>query len=76
MFEYLSNIMKDLFYGYVEIKCVNPTCNRIFRLSRNNNINENYSCNMGCALNYFNITNNCKEIIYFNDNHNDDHNIV
>ena len=82
MFTYLSNIALDIYYGYVEVKCVNPLCNRVFKLSRNNvnyNISDSYSCNMGCALNYFNHTQTNKnyinkEIIYYNDNHNDNHN--
>ncbi len=64
MFTYLKNIALDLYYGYIDVKCVNPTCNRTFRLSRNNYNynNNNYSCNMGCALNFVNIINNSKKI--------------
>ncbi len=74
MFTYLTNIALDIYYGYIEIKCVNPTCNRVFKMSRNKldiNIANNYSCNMGCALNYFNTTNKEEEeVVYFNDNNN------
>ncbi len=57
MFQYLSNIFLDVYYGYVEIKCIN--CGTKFKLSRNNinlllDISTNYSCNIGCALNYMN----------------------
>jgi len=60
MITYLSNLIQDIYYGYVNVKCVNKSCSRVFKMSRNtlnqNNIN-NYSCNMGCALNYFNDIN-------------------
>jgi hypothetical protein len=57
MFEYLSNVALDVYYGYIEIKCVNKNCNRIFKFSRNKispNTPNHYCCNMGCALNYNN----------------------
>ncbi len=77
MFSYLSNIALDIYYGYVEVKCVNPMCNRVFKFSRNKldlNMKNNFSCNMGCALNYFNYTqtDTNKEIIYYNDNNDND----
>jgi hypothetical protein len=76
MFTYLSNIALDIYYGYVEIKCVNPSCNRIFKMARNkldSNITNHFSCNMGCALNYFKQTNkDDKEIVYYNYNNNNE----
>ncbi len=57
IYNYFTNIGADIIYGYVEVKCANNNCGRIFKFARNtldnNNIN-NYSCNMGCALAVFN----------------------
>ena len=51
------NIVTDIVYGYIEVKCANRDCNRIYKFSRNslniNNVN-NYCCRMGCALAAFN----------------------
>ena len=64
MITYFSNVLQDIFYGYIEIKCVNESCKRVFKISRNK-INlygtNNYSCNMGCALSYFNQYNSNKK---------------
>ena len=57
MFDFIYNIMNDIYLGYVEVKCSNRNCNRIFKFSRNNiNINNinNYCCRMGCALATYN----------------------
>ena len=57
MFDYIYNIMNDIYYGYIEVKCCNSNCNRVFKFARNNiNINDvnNYCCRMGCALAAFN----------------------
>ncbi len=59
----ITNTVLDIYYGYVEIKCVN--CNNKFKMSRNKinkdgysftdgELNNSYSCNIGCALNYVN----------------------
>ena len=61
MFTYLSNIALDIYYGYINIKCVNKNCNQIFKMSRNKlepYMDNHYCCNMGCALQYFNNTKN------------------
>ncbi len=66
MLTYFTNVITDLIYGYVEIKCVNKKCNRTFKFCRNDlskfNSN-NYCCNMGCALESYNQhnSNNIKE---------------
>lgn len=60
MLSYISNIIQDIYYGYVEIKCANPYCSQTFKVSRNiidKNNKPYYSCNMGCALNSFNVSN-------------------
>jgi hypothetical protein len=60
MFTYIQNILGDVFYGYIEVKCVNNTCNRVHKITRNNFYNNgqtDYSCNMGCALAAYNQTN-------------------
>ena len=59
MFSYFSNVAKDIYYGYVNVKCANKNCSRIFKISRNRletNMINNYCCNMGCGLEYFNQT--------------------
>lgn len=56
MYSYLKNITSDIIYGYVDVKCANKNCNRIYKFARNNldfNTN-NYCCNMGCALSSYN----------------------
>jgi hypothetical protein len=60
---YYLNITKDILYGYVEVRCCNPTCNRILKVSRNSECVKspnNVSCNMGCALGAYNNMNNNK----------------
>jgi hypothetical protein len=54
MFTYINNIILDIYYGYIEVKCCNKSCNNKFKFSRNKFQNVNYSCNMGCALNAYN----------------------
>ncbi len=64
MFNYIQNILGDIFYGYIEVKCANNTCGRIFKLTRNNYYNNcitEYSCNMGCALEAYNQSSNQKD---------------
>jgi hypothetical protein len=59
MFSYIQNVLGDVFYGYMEVKCANKLCNRLFKLTRNNYYNNgqtDYSCNMGCALEAYNQT--------------------
>ena len=34
-YEFIKNTILDLFYGYVEIRCANKLCNRVYKLSRN-----------------------------------------
>ncbi len=60
MFSYynkISNIVKDICYGYIEIKCSNNNCNKTFKLARNTISTftpTSYCCNMGCSLATFN----------------------
>jgi hypothetical protein len=64
MFSYITNILGDIFYGYIEVKCANKGCRRIFKLTRNNFYNNGiteYSCNMGCALEAYNQFTNQKD---------------
>ena len=74
MFSYISNIFQDIYYGYIEIKCANPNCSRIFKMSRNKldiHYDINYSCNIGCALNSFNEINKVNKIINEDENINE-----
>ncbi len=46
-------------FGYVEVRCCNKTCNRVIKVSRNlleTSGSNNFSCNMGCALEAYNQT--------------------
>ena len=52
----IINNIRDIFYGYIQVKCANPNCSKIFKISRNSYQNTEYSCNMGCALNAYNQT--------------------
>ena len=52
-----ANVLQDFIYGYIEIKCVNESCNRIFKISRNNYTGGLYCCNMGCSLETYNNLN-------------------
>jgi hypothetical protein len=54
MLSYLSNVALDIYYGYVQTKCI--YCSRKIKISRNKLINtdNSFSCNIGCALNYMN----------------------
>ena len=57
MFYYIKNVLGDMIFGYIEVKCANKLCNRVFKLTRNNfysNGKGEYSCNMGCAFEAFN----------------------
>lgn len=57
MFSYIQNVLGDMIFGYIEVKCANKLCNGIFKLTRNNFYNNGkgeYSCNMGCAFEAFN----------------------
>jgi hypothetical protein len=36
MFNYIYNIVNDIYYGYIEVKCCNRNCNRVFKFARNN----------------------------------------
>jgi hypothetical protein len=70
MFTYIQNVLGDMIYGYIEIKCANKLCNRVFKLTRNSyydNGKTDYSCNMGCAFEAFNQY----EIFKENDKEND-----
>ncbi len=54
---YVWNILKDCTFGYIEVKCCNTRCNRVFKVSRNSEAAKtpnNISCNMGCALAAYN----------------------
>jgi hypothetical protein len=45
---YLWNAVKDCTYGYIEVKCCNSICNRVFKVSRNSETAKtpnNVSCN-------------------------------
>ena len=56
--------MNDIYLGYIEVKCANRDCNRVYKFSRNSfNINDinNYCCRMGCALAAFNQMENKTE---------------
>ena len=57
VYNYMTNIGSDIIYGYIEVKCSNRNCSRVFKFARNNfdnnNIN-NFCCRMGCALEAFN----------------------
>ncbi len=55
---YMLNIIKDIIYGYIQVKCANPYCSNIFKIPRNDYNNTLYSCNMGCALNAYNTKTN------------------
>ena len=35
MFYYLWNVAKDVTFGYIEVKCCNRNCGRVFKISRN-----------------------------------------
>jgi hypothetical protein len=63
IYNYINNVGADIVYGYVEVKCANRNCRRIYKFSRNslnmNNIN-NYCCGMGCALESYNQMENEK----------------
>ncbi len=53
IYNYITNIGANIFYGYVEVKCANHKCRRVYKFSRNNfNMNNisNYCCGMGCAF--------------------------
>ena len=50
MFDYIYNIINDMYYGYITIKCANKKCERIFKISRNNYTGGLYCCNMGCGF--------------------------
>ena len=54
MFDYIYNIVNDIYYGYLIIKCANNNCKRTFKILRNNYKGGLYSCNMGCALEAYN----------------------
>ncbi len=58
LYNYIVNIGTDIIYGYIEVKCANPTCNRVFKFSRNYYNNGNYCCNMSCSYEAFNYYNN------------------
>ncbi len=58
MLSKIYNTYLDIFYGYLDIKCANPNCSQIFKISRNSYTNSQYSCNMGCALNAYNEIHN------------------
>jgi hypothetical protein len=63
---YYLNIIKDITYGYVEVKCCNKSCNRISKVSRNSEVAKypnNVSCNMGCALACYNTENKSGSIV-------------
>jgi hypothetical protein len=52
-FNYCKNILSDIYYGYIEIKCANKLCGRVHKISRNifySNSSNTYCCNMGCSL--------------------------
>lgn len=54
---YMWNVVKDVTYGYLEVKCCNRNCGRVFKISRNTDAakyNTNVSCNAGCALAAYN----------------------
>jgi hypothetical protein len=57
MFDYIYNVVNDMYYvyyGYITIKCANNNCKRTFKISRNNYKGGLYSCNMGCSLEVYN----------------------
>ncbi len=54
MFDYIYNIVNDIYYGYLIIKCANNTCKRTFKISRNDYKGGLYACNMGCSLEAYN----------------------
>jgi hypothetical protein len=57
MLFYIKNVLSDIIFGYIEVKCCNKMCNSKFKIARNNiNVNgiDNYSCNMGCAIEAYN----------------------
>ena len=55
MFDFIYNIMNDIYYGYIIIKCANNKCKNVFYLSRNNFINgTEYCCNMSCTFEAYN----------------------
>ncbi len=54
MINYFTNILQDIYYGYIEVKCCNNNCNQVFKISRNKYKNTLYSCNTGCALAAYN----------------------
>jgi hypothetical protein len=62
---YGSNIyksMKNIVYGYADVKCCNKQCAKIIKISRsdnnltNNDLTNNnyYACGMGCAFQSYN----------------------
>jgi hypothetical protein len=52
---YIYNMMNDIYYGYIKIKCSNNKCNNVFNISRNNIIKgTEYCCNMGCTFEAYN----------------------
>ncbi len=56
---YYFNVIQDILFGYVEVRCCNKTCNRVIKVSRNlleTSGSNNFSCNMGCALEAYNQT--------------------
>ncbi len=58
LYNYFVNISFDIIYGYIQIKCANPNCNKIFKLSRNYYKEGNfYCCNMSCSYGAINIIN-------------------
>ncbi len=53
MFHYVINCMKDIFLGYIEIKCSNKKCNNFLTVSRNHKYilsDAELFCNIGCAF--------------------------
>ncbi len=54
MFDYIYNVVNDIYYGYLIIKCANKNCKRIFKISRNNYNNTEYCCNMSCTFEAYN----------------------
>jgi len=50
---YIKDKIKDIIYGYIQVKCCNKNCNNIHKLSRTSDANKHimsYACNMGCAM--------------------------
>ena len=58
MFDYIYNVVNDIYYGYLIIKCANNNCKRTFKISRTNYKGGLYSCNMGCSLDSYNNSHN------------------